>query len=411
MSLTRPAIAALLFACLAGYVTKAGGAKPAQPSQKHQVPDFVKTSHPSLANVTSDKLQAVATFTGPMPTGVAVTNTGRVFVNFPRWGDKVEFTVAEVKDGQAVPYPDLAMNQGSVTDFKDKFVSVQSVVVDAQDRLWVLDTGNINFGQTQPHAGKLICFDLNTNQIIQTIPFPGDVALPTTYLNDVRFDLARGPKGFAFISDSSAAGPNAVIVVDLSTGKSWRRLHQHPSVEETPNFMPTVEGQTLAKRDSPGAKPQPLKIGCDGIAISADGKTLYYTALAGHHLYAVSTDALADPNVKDDAVAATVKDLGDRGFASDGLESDAQGRVYLTDYENNAIRVRDQSGKYTILVQDARLIWPDTLALAPNGWLYVTANQLNRQPTYQEGQDKREKPYVLFRIKTDGTKIGMATAK
>ena len=37
--------------------------------------------------VNSDKLQLVAAFRGPMPTGVAVSKSNRVFVNFPRWGD------------------------------------------------------------------------------------------------------------------------------------------------------------------------------------------------------------------------------------------------------------------------------------------------------------------------------------
>jgi hypothetical protein len=29
---------------------------------------------------------------GPMPSGVAVSETERIFVNFPRWFDPVEFT-------------------------------------------------------------------------------------------------------------------------------------------------------------------------------------------------------------------------------------------------------------------------------------------------------------------------------
>ncbi|MFW8449875.1 gluconolaconase, partial [Klebsiella pneumoniae] len=51
------------------------------------------------------KPEVVATFSGAMPTGVTVTETGRIFVNFPRWGDDVPFTVAEVKGNQLVPYP------------------------------------------------------------------------------------------------------------------------------------------------------------------------------------------------------------------------------------------------------------------------------------------------------------------
>ena len=38
-------------------------------------------------------LETVATFDGPMPTGVTVTETGRIFVNFPRGGDDGPFTV------------------------------------------------------------------------------------------------------------------------------------------------------------------------------------------------------------------------------------------------------------------------------------------------------------------------------
>jgi hypothetical protein len=46
-----------------------------------------------------------------MPTGVTVSQKGRIFVNFPRWGDEVPFTVAEVREGKAIAYPDEAMNQ------------------------------------------------------------------------------------------------------------------------------------------------------------------------------------------------------------------------------------------------------------------------------------------------------------
>ena len=94
------------------------------------------------------RLEPVAMFDGSMPTGVAVSREGRVFVNFPRWGDPVPFTVAEIKDGKPVAYPDEPMNalppgdQASVDGAK-RFVSVQSVVVDPANRLWVLDTGSV----------------------------------------------------------------------------------------------------------------------------------------------------------------------------------------------------------------------------------------------------------------------------
>jgi hypothetical protein len=34
-------------------------------------------------------------------------------------------------------------------------------------------------------------------------------------------------------------------------------------------------------------------------------------------------------------------------------------------------------------------------------YLYVTANQLTRQAKYQRGEDRRQYPYSLFRIRID----------
>jgi len=144
-----------------------------------------------------------------------------------------------------------------------------------------------------PNGPKLVGVDLNGNEVFQTIRFPSNVALPTTYLNDVRFDLRKGGAGVAYITDSSDKGPNGIIVVNLASGQSRRLLNDHPSTKAEPNFVPTVEGKPLMQR-KPGQPPQPLKMGSDGIAISADGDKLFYCPLASHHLYSVSTSALLD---------------------------------------------------------------------------------------------------------------------
>jgi len=358
------------------------------------------------------RLEVAATFDGPMPTGVSVANTGvgggsanqgRVFVNFPKWGDAVEYSVAEVKDGKTIPFPNPEINHYVEGDNPaEKLISVQSIVVDPSGkRLWIVDTGSIAFGPVMPNGAKLIAVDLETNQIIKKIVFSAHVVLTKTYLNDVRFDLRRGREGFAFITDS---GANAIIVVDLATGESWRRLGDHSSTKPEPAFMPVVEGDVMLMR-LPGKPPSRLEVGADGIAISADAKTLYYCPLIGRHLYSVSVDALADRNKTDAEVAATVKDLGEKGGGGDGLESDGQGRVYLSDYEHDAIRRRALTGEIETLVHDPRALWPDTLSLANDGYLYFIANQIERQAVFQNGRDLRQKPYVLFRVKVDGTRI------
>lgn len=349
-------------------------------------------------------IEPVAYFNGPMLTGVTVSRGGRIFVNFPRWGDPVTSTVVEVKNGRTSAYPNAAINHLDKSRQSESLVSVQSVVVDPRDRLWILDTGSINFGPTSYGGPKLIGVDLQQNRIFQKILFPQAVALPTTYLNDIRFDLRRGKAGMAFITDSSSNGPNGIIVVDLASGRSWRRLNNHPSTKAVPRFLPTVEGRPLMNRPANGVS-SPIQIGADGVAISSDGERLFYTPLASRELYSVSVDALANEQLSEQQVVATVINHGDKGGASDGLESDAQNRVYLTNYEHNAIQRRLANGMIETLVHDPRVLWPDTLSVAQNGYLYFTVNQLHRQPRFHRGRDLRQKPYTLFRTRIDAQPV------
>jgi len=339
---------------------------------------------------------------GPMPTGVSVSHGGRIFVNFPRWGDEVPATVVEIVDGQVVPYPDPNVNEPRSKSDADAFVSVQSIVVDPEDRLWILDTGSPLFEPTERGGPKLVCVDLTTDRIVRAIVFERDVALPTTYLNDVRFDLSAGTGGFAYITDSSDSGPNGIVVVDLATGEAWRRLHEHPSTKALPpeEMVPTAEGRVFAER-TPGEPPAPVRMGADGIAISHDGERLWYCPLISRRWYSVPTAALRDRSLSDADVDGLVVDEGDKGGGADGLESDDQGRIYATDWEHNSIRRRLPTGELQTLVHDERLLWPDTMSVAVDGHLYVTANQLHRQAKYQDGEDLRQHPYLLLRFPID----------
>lgn len=355
------------------------------------------------------ELELVHAFTaGPMPTGVTVSASGRIFLCYPKWGDDVQFTVGELVDGEVRAYPSAEFNTPSSDSDADALVSVQSVVVDPRDRLWILDTGSPMFQPTEPGGPKLVCVDLQTDEVVRTILFADDVALPTTYLNDVRFDLRRGSDGFAFITDSSGNGPNGLIVVNLASGESWRRLSDHSTTKAQPlsEYSPLVEGRVFLQRP-PDAEPQPVTMGSDGIAISADGRRLWYCPLVSRRWYSVDVDALCDRDRDELAVAATVTDEGDKGGGADGLESDDGGRIYATNYEHNAIVRRLPTGQLQTLVHDERLLWPDTMSVASDGYLYVTANQLHRQASYQGGQDLRAYPYALFRVAIDAGRVAL----
>lgn len=342
-------------------------------------------------------LETVATFSGPMPTGVTVTETGRVFVNFPRWGDDVQSTVGELRDGNVYPYPNAEINRADATHAATHFLSVQSVVADGHGRLWVLDTAAPNFSSPVEGGAKLVAIDLATNRVVKTIVFPQTVMRAQTYMNDVRFDFRVGKAGTAYVTDSSLSGTGGLIVVDLDSGKALRRLTGHPSTSADPNFAPIVEGENLKVREANG-NTKPFSVASDGIALSPDGQTLYYCPLSSRHLYSVPTALLRDPSTSEAELSAAVKDLGEKG-ASDGLSSDANGAVYAGDYEHDSIRKLQPGGEWQTIVHDPRVLWPDTLSIGPDGYLYFTANQLHRQPGFHGGKDERTKPYALFRVR------------
>jgi sugar lactone lactonase YvrE len=354
-------------------------------------------SVPIAAQQKTAPVEVVADLKGAMPTGVTIAPNGRIFLNYPQWGDNPPFAVAELKGGKPVAYPDAASNDSGQGEARDHFVSVQSVVADGANRLWVLDTGAPGFSAPVPGGAKLVAIDLATNRTVKTLVLDQpDVVLPTTYLNDVRFDLRQGAEGVAYITDSSIKGPGGLIVVDIATGKAVRRLSGHPSTLPDPGFTPTIEGEVLMNRPA-GGTPSPWLVATDGIAISPDGATLYYCALSSRHFYSVPTALLRDPAATDAQIAAAIRDLGAKA-PSDGLAEDAKGNVYAGDYEHGTIR-RFSGGKWRTIAQDPKILWPDTLSVSKDGWLYFTANQLQRQAGFHEGRDLRKQPYQLLRVR------------
>ncbi|BAZ14695.1 major royal jelly protein [Calothrix sp. NIES-4071] len=59
------------------------------------------------------------------------------------------------------------------------------------------------------------------------------------------------------------------------------------------------------------------------------------------------------------------------------------------------------------LIHDPRALWPDTMSVARDGYLYFIANQLHRQPRYHQGKDLRQKPYSLFRTRINAQPVSL----
>lgn len=298
-------------------------------------------------------------------TGVAVSREGRVFVNFPRWSDDVPVSVAEVMvDGTFRPYPDATWNQWQPgKNPREHFVCVQSVYVDGQNRLWILDPGNPKFAGVVHQAPKLLQIDLTTNTLTRMYPFDASIASNDSYLNDIRIDTDAK---LAFMTDS---GDGAIVVLNLETGEAQRLLDDHPSTEAQ-DISITINGQPWLRN---GSTPQ---IHSDGIALDTAGGWLYYQALTGRTLFRVPTLALTDPSITPTQRAAAVEAFAEVG-PSDGLLFGQQGEVFLSSLEENAVRALYPDKTIRTIAQSPMIAWPDSFAQDPGGRLYVTSSQIH----------------------------------
>lgn len=289
--------------------------------------------------------------------GITVSRSGRKFSNYPagldvnntNTGSNNRYQVAELfRNSTEKPYPNAEINNppGGAINYtttppsgaglKDYLVGVQSVVLDAKDRLWILDTGRALMPDgtlvlASTGGPKLVGVDITTNSVIKTIIFPPTVAYPDSYLNDVRFDLRSGltssGQGVAYITDSSAEGRNGIVVVDLGTGQSWRHLDNIPEVSAERGFVPYVWGNPLYYIPGPGQPLTTIPLGSDGIALSADGAELYWGPIGARGLYSVPTERLRDRSQNSELLArAAVMNRGQRGL-SDGFETDTNGFI------------------------------------------------------------------------------------
>lgn len=328
-------------------------------------------------------------------TGVAVSKEGRLFTNYPRWSPTYQFGVVEVKPGGVkLPFPDEKTNawDPGADDGKNskeidgvKWICVQAVHVDDNDNLWVVDPASPFQKGVFADKQKLVKINLSTNKIDQVYSLVG-VTDDQSYLNNVRVDNKTQT---AYMTNSSEGG---LIIVDLQTGKSRQVLQGTHSVISSARHNFFIDGNIVKKSGAP------FHVNSDGIALTPDGQYLYYKPLTDDFLYRIRTEYLKDTSMDAGVLASKVETVG--SFAiTDGMEFDKKGNLYMGDIPNRAI-IRIDTGKHVqILVSDKRLIWPDSYQITDNGYLYVSCSQIQMQPPFNEGVNKRNTPYTIYRIK------------
>lgn len=318
-------------------------------------------------------------------TGIAKEEGGRMFINYPRWSGPYRYAVVQTtsKDS-AMPFPNDTMNRWQPGQSgQKKWVCVQSVYVDDAGTLWVLDPSAPQLKKIQAGGAKLVRINKD-GSIGKTYSF-NDVVSDTSYVNDVRVDVQRN---FAYLTDSKTGG---IVVVDLASGKVREVLTKHPSTKSDPGFKFIIDGRELMKEG------KPAKFNSDGIALAPGGDWLYYKPLSDDKLYRIATEHLRNWSLSDTALGSKVEDLGHFN-TTDGMIFDKAGNLYMGDLQNYNIVRLDKNLQKTTLVKDSLLIWPDSYAIA-DGYLYITCSQINKQPDYNNGENKRTSPYTVYRLK------------
>ncbi|CAI3946481.1 Sugar lactone lactonase YvrE (YvrE) (PDB:1E1A) [Commensalibacter communis] len=351
------------------------------------------TGDPSA--IPAGSIKVLDQFTDPGPSGIAVTPDKRVFVSFPRHAQNhKDATLAEIIDGQRVPFPNNQMSLPSDLSLKDRLISVHGIALDSQNNLWVIDDGKRAGIKGIPDgAAKVVGFDIHTHKVIASIPIHAPTLLQDSHLNDLRVDLTHGEKGTAYITDSSFGTSPALVIVDLATGKQRRVLANHISTQPEKGFVAYLAGKP--RLYDPQHPSFPVG-GADGITLSHDSKTLYYAPLTSRRLYSIPTAILSDFQASEGTLEKNVKDLGEKGFA-DGLANDPQDRIYTTNGEHNSIWRRWPDGHMDLIARDPRIDWPDGIAVQGD-IVYVVAGQWERLAGFHQGKDLREPNYLLLAI-------------
>ena len=324
-----------------------------------------------------DALEQVLEY--PEPIGnVAVSADGRLFFTVHPESRPTGNKLLEWVEGAAEPYPN-----GSAQPHL--FDTVLGLVVDRRNRLWTIDHGNHGF-----RTARLIAFDLATGDVVHDHEFRSADAPAGSMLQDLQVS-ADGK--FVFVADASIwRKAPALLVYDTETRTSRRVLESHPSVSAEDYLIRT------ATRDmSYLGGLLSLKAGVDGIALDPENDWLYFGAINQSGLYRIPVKDLTNPLLPDRQLANRIERHADKPM-SDGLSTDLDGNVYITDVEHGAVLLADREGNLKTLVKSPRVRWADALCFGPDGWLYLADSAIPDLVLQSSQHIAQQGPYRVFRF-------------
>ncbi|XP_075972270.1 protein yellow-like [Anticarsia gemmatalis] len=311
----------------------------------------------------------------------------KLFVSVPRWKEGIPATLNYIPLDEPYtpspklnPYPSFAGNE--LGNCQTGLNTVYRIKADKCDRLWVLDVGTYGFAPnvTNLCPYSLNVYDLHTDQRIRRYVFRPEDIVPSTFIANIALDEGKTcDDTFAYLSDELGYG---LIAYSWEQNKSWRFNHGY--------FMPDP---LVGDFNIGGLNFQWSAEGIFGITTSPVGvdgyRTLYFSPLASHTQFAVSTRILRDES----KVEGSYRDFrvvgvrGDNGHTTSKVIDELTGIELFNLIDQNAIGCWREGVPYkpqnigVVDKDDVGLIFPSDIKIDAGRNVWVMSD---RMPVFLE---------------------------
>lgn len=311
-----------------------------------------------------------------------------VYSHHPFFAPENRVMIMDAQTKESKPFPNQQWNTPRESD--DQYLSnVLGVRNDKNGVVWMID-----MAQRNAIKPKIVGWNTVSNQL-EKIYYLDQSTVPASQPNDMVVDTKHGAfiiadEGIGNGGDGSTA---AFMIVDMKTGENRRVLQGHRTTLPENNST-IIEGKNLAVNG------KDLLVGNDGITSDKDFEWIYYGPLNGTKIYRIRTldllnSALSEAELDQKIETYSVKPN------NGGMSIDVSGNIYLTALETNSVSVVHSKDKsLSTIVQDEKMNWPDGVSYNDiDGYMYVSAAQVNRGAIFNNGQSQTTSPFYIFRFK------------
>ncbi|XP_017480794.1 PREDICTED: protein yellow isoform X2 [Rhagoletis zephyria] len=238
-----------------------------------------------------------------------------IFMTIPRFGRGVPYSLAYLTDverpngTELQPYPSYDWHKSHGSDC-DGLTSVYRIQIDSCGKMWILDSGEIEF--TQYCAPQLVVLDIATTRVVHRYRLPQGMFKPTisrfvTPYVDIADPAPFGScqQAFVYMADPTGTG---FVVYDAANGRSWRVENKYTFPD--PDFgTHTIAGESFELLDGAfGFAVTPRQLGVR--------RMLYFHALSNDAQIAIPLDIVNDPTYWNNGINSGLEHfvlLGKRG--------------------------------------------------------------------------------------------------